>query len=102
MFTSCKTNVDIAHKQELISCETRCFWCIVKKCNVPNGRKKLSVVTAFLLAKMTGSIIEHIKISQAYSQMTCKDFQVNYAPVILDITLHLFLIMMLIHSLESE
>jgi hypothetical protein len=90
----------IAHKHELRSCESRRVWKIVKKCNVPKGRKIIG--NRWVFARKDDGRYRARTVAQGYSQIPGKDFHENHAPVIHDTTFHLCLIMMLIHGLDSE
>ncbi|MGL4341969.1 MAG: reverse transcriptase domain-containing protein, partial [Lactococcus lactis] len=90
----------IAHKHELRNCESRRVWRIVKKCNVPKGRKIIG--NRWVFAKKDDGRFRARTVSQGYSQVPGKDFHENHAHVINDTIFHLILIMMLIHGLYSE
>ena len=90
----------IACKKELRSCEKRRVWKIVKKCNVPKGRKIIG--NRWVFARKDDGRYRARTVAQGYSQIPGKDFHENHAPVIHDTTFHLILIMMLMHGLYSE
>ena len=89
----------IALKHELRNCESRRVWTIIKKCNVPKGRKIIG--NRWVFARKDDGRYRARTVAQGYSQIPGKDFQENHAPVIHDTTFHFILIMMLIHGLHS-
>ena len=95
-----KLQWSIALKHELRSCEARRVWRIVKKSNVPKGRKIIG--NRWVFTRKDDGRYRARTVAQGYSQIPGKDFHENHAPVIHDTTFHLILIMMILHRLESE
>ena len=95
-----KLQWSIALKHELRSCEARRVWRIVKKSNVPKGRKIIG--NRWVFTRKDDGRYRARTVAQGYSQIPGKDFHENHAPVIHDTTFHLVLIMMILHRLESE
>lgn len=85
---------------ELKNMEEKGVWEIVKRKDVPPGRKVIGNRWVFTI-KDDGRYRART-VAKGYSQIPGKDFQENFAPVINDSTFHLILVLMILMGLEVQ
>jgi Reverse transcriptase (RNA-dependent DNA polymerase) len=85
---------------EFDNCEHKQVWTIVKKSNVPKGRKIIG--NRWLFARKDDGRYRARTVAKGFSQIPGQDFNENHAPVTDDTTFHLFLILKLLFGLKSK
>jgi Reverse transcriptase (RNA-dependent DNA polymerase) len=74
-------------------------WLIVKRADVPHGRKIIG--NRWVYALKDDGTYRSRTFGQGFSQIPAKDFQENHAPVVHDTTFRFCLVQMLIHKISS-
>jgi Reverse transcriptase (RNA-dependent DNA polymerase) len=85
---------------EFENCETKQVWTIVKKSNVPQGRKIIG--NRWVFARKDDGRYRARTVAKGFSQIPGQDFQENHTPVINDTTFHLILVLTLLFGLKSK
>lgn len=75
---------------EFKSCETKGVWTIVKKSNLPKGRKIIG--NRWVYVRKDDGRYRARTVAKGFSQIPGKDFQENHAPVVHDTTFHMILV----------
>jgi Reverse transcriptase (RNA-dependent DNA polymerase) len=85
---------------EFKNCESKKAWVIIKKCNVPKGRKIIG--NCWVLALKDDGRYRSRTVAKGFSQIPGQDFQENHVPVVHDTTFHLILVFKIINGLRSR
>ena len=84
---------------EFQNMESKKVWDIVEKSKVPNNRQIIG--NRWVFAKKDDGRYRARAVAKGYSQIPGKDFQENYAPVVMDTTFHLILAWKVMHKLKA-
>jgi hypothetical protein len=84
---------------EFNNMEQKKDWEIIPKTKVPAGRKVIGA--RWVLARKDDGCYRARCAAKGFSQIPGKDFQENHAPVILDTTLHLLMVIKTVLQLEA-
>jgi Reverse transcriptase (RNA-dependent DNA polymerase) len=85
---------------EFDNCDHKQVWTIVKKSNVPKGRKIIG--NRWVFARKDDGRYRARTVAKGFSQIPGQDFQENHAPVINDTTFHLIFVLKLLFGLKSK
>ena len=85
---------------EFESCETKGVWKIIKKSNLPKGRKIIG--NRWVYVQKDDGRYRARTVAKGFSQIPGKDFQENHAPVVHDTTFHLILVIKIMCKLSSR
>ena len=84
---------------EFKNMEEKEVWDIIKKTDVPSGRKVIG--NRWVYALKDDGRYRARTVAKGFSQVPGKDFQENYAPVVNDATFHLVLALKVMFQLEA-
>jgi len=79
---------------------TKRVWKIIKKSDLPKGRKIIG--NRWVFSRKDDGRYRARSVAKGYSQIPGKDFQENHAPVVHDTTFHMILVMKIMHKLFSR
>jgi Reverse transcriptase (RNA-dependent DNA polymerase) len=85
---------------EFDNCETKKVWTIVKKSNVPKGRKTIGIRWVFV--RKDDGRYRATTFAIGFRQIIGLDFQETHAPVIHDTTFHLILVLKILFGVQSK
>ena len=85
---------------EFDSCETKSVWKIIKKSNLPKGRKIIGNHLVF--SQKDDGRYRARTVAKGFSQIAGKDFQENHAQVVHDTTFHMILVIKIMCKLSSR
>ena len=85
---------------EFENADSKNVWRIIKKSNLPKGRKIIG--NRWVFARKDDGRFRARTVAKGFSQIPGKDFQENHAPVVHDTTFHLVLVLKLLFKLQSR
>jgi hypothetical protein len=84
---------------EFKNMEEKKVWKIIKKTELPSGRKLIG--NRWVYAQKDDGRFRARTVAKGFSQVPGKDFQENHAPVVNDATFHLVLVLKILFQLEA-
>ena len=89
-----------AMKLEFTNAETKHVWKIIKKSDLPKGRKLVG--NRWVYTQKDDGRFRARTVAKGYSQIPGRDFKENHDPVLHDTTIHMILVMKIVYNLKKQ